>query len=90
MQLNYTTILYLTNKELNKDPLVCLEQYLQREPATAGDDEDEDKKSAGFLHEKLFGERANVQELLNEECKTSNLIDLWPLAVSNLLLLDKQ
>lgn len=54
-QLNFTTIFHLTNKELNKEPLKCLEHVL------TGDASD-------VLHTKLFSSREDVQQLLKIEC----------------------
>lgn len=56
-QLNFTTIFYLTNKEINRDPLLCLEESLN-------ETETNRKK---YLHEKLFSTRDDVRELLDEE-----------------------
>lgn len=63
VQLSYTTVLYLTNKELNKEPLKHLEKMLEG-PSASGENSTED-----FLHGKLFGTREDVQELLMNECK---------------------
>lgn len=62
IQLNYTTVLYLTNKELNKEPLKHLEKMLEERP-TASDGSSTEE----FLHGKLFGTRDDVQELLMNE-----------------------
>lgn len=66
-QLNYTTILYLTNKELNKESLTHLENLL-REQSTNNDNESA-TQSNHFLNGQLFGDRECVQQLLNTECK---------------------
>lgn len=63
VQLNYTTVLYLTNKELNKEPLKHLEKMLEG-PSASDENSTED-----FLHGKLFGTRDDVQTLLMNECK---------------------
>lgn len=64
VQLNYTTVLYLTNKELNKEPLKHLEKMLEG-PSTSEGSVSTDE----FLNGKLFGTRDDVQELLMDECK---------------------
>lgn len=68
LQLNHTTILYLTSKELNKDPLDHLQRLVQ--DASTSNDENADKTEKGHsLHVKLFGNREEVIELLNDERK---------------------
>lgn len=62
IQLNYTTVLYLTNKELNKEPLKHLEKMLEEPTASDGSSVEE------FLHGKLFGTRDDVHDLLMNEC----------------------
>lgn len=63
IQLNYTTVLYLTNKELNKEPMKHLEKLLEGPSASEGNTTKE------FHHGKLFGTRDDVQDLLTKECK---------------------
>lgn len=64
-QLNHTTILYLTSKELNKEPLNHLERLLKDSPNSNGDGDNVPE----FLHGKLFGDRESVAQLLNDERK---------------------
>lgn len=61
-----STIFHLTNKELNKDPLLHLERMLETDQAGA------DHKK--FLHQKLFASREDVKELLDEECNSSSFL----------------
>lgn len=65
-QLNHTTILYLTSKELNKEPLSHLERLIKH--ASNGCAADDDGVHE-FLHGKLFGDRESVAQLLNDERK---------------------
>ncbi|XP_031640462.1 protein rigor mortis [Contarinia nasturtii] len=65
LKLNHTTILYLTNKEINKNPLDQLQSLLQK--STSSGDTSENAQEC--LHEKLFGNREDVMKLLNDELK---------------------
>lgn len=63
--MNYTTILYLTSKELNKEPLDHLQRMLKESPA---DDKGDGMENIHeFLHAKLFGDRDDVAKVLNDE-----------------------
>lgn len=64
--MNHTTILYLTSKELNKEPLNHLERLLKGSSNSNGCDGDDGHE---FLHGKLFGDRESVAQLLNDERK---------------------
>lgn len=64
--MNFTTFFHLTNKEMNKDPLNCLEQVLTR---AADDQNGSDETVNDILHSKLFSTRQDVQKLLDIECK---------------------
>lgn len=72
-QLNYTTILYLTSKELNKEPLDHLQRLLNNSSAANDGAGDDKKKVHEFLHAKLFGNRDDVTQLLNDECKLNEI-----------------
>lgn len=65
-QMNFTTFFHLTNKEMNKDPLNCLEQVLTK---AAGDQNGSDETVNDILHSKLFSTRQDVQKLLDIECE---------------------
>lgn len=70
--MNHTTILYLTSKELNKEPLNHLERLLKDSSNSngCGDGNDNvDENNHEFLHGKLFGDRESVAQLLNDERK---------------------
>lgn len=71
LQLNHTTILYLTNKELNKEPLNHLQRLLTKSEHKNGDGDtgSHDEADGSFLHGKLFGDRETVAQLLNDERK---------------------
>lgn len=58
--------MYLTSKELNKEPLNHLERLLKEDPNTNGCGGD-DENVPEFLHGKLFGDRESVTQLLNDE-----------------------
>lgn len=62
--MSFTTIFYLSNKELNKESLSCLERLLKENDPVASDESDPKE----ILHSKLFSTRENVQELLEREC----------------------
>lgn len=69
--MNFTTILYLTSKELNRAPLDQLQRLLKDQSAS-GSNESEGS-SSGKMHAKLFGDREDIAQLLNEERKFSTL-----------------
>lgn len=74
-QLNHTTVLYLTSKELNKEPLDHLQRLLQNSstPNENGDTNETHK----LLHTKLFGDREEVVEVLADECKDPFYLKIW-------------
>lgn len=72
--MNHTTILYLTSKELNKEPLNHLERLLKDSSnsngiATGDGNDNVDENTHDFFHGKLFGDRDSVAQLLNTERK---------------------
>lgn len=68
LQFKYTTIMCLSNKELNKDLLERFEYILKTK------DTDEDEPSNGVLHCQLFGGRESVRQALTAECKLKSCI----------------
>lgn len=81
LQFKYTTILCLSNKELNKDPLKYLEKMVighllsdnndQRKnedlKSDSSNDEPMEKSNNMFLHGQLFADRRSAVEVLNAE-----------------------
>lgn len=62
--MNFTTIFHLTNIEMNKVPLDCLERSLTGVASVQNGEHD-----VGALHALLFSTREDVQKLLDIECK---------------------
>lgn len=81
LQFKYTTILCLSNKELNKDPLKYLETMVighllsgnndqtknEDLKSDSSNDEPMEKSNNMFLHGKLFADRRSAVEVLNAE-----------------------
>lgn len=74
-QLNHTTILYLTSKELNKEPLDHLQRLLQN--SSTPNENGDTNKTHKLLHTKLFGDREEVVEVLTDECKDPFHLIIW-------------
>lgn len=78
LQLNYSTILYLTSKELNKEPLDQLQRLLNGSSTVKnGKNDTEEENVQECLHSKLFGDRENVTQLLDQERKWSDFVQFY-------------
>lgn len=68
----------MTSKELNKEPLDHLQQLLNAGSAVNnGKGDTDEEKVPEFLHAKLFGDRENVTQLLDQERKWSDFVQFY-------------